>query len=224
MRLTEKYSKTESYMLSCMSDTTHDREHVYRVLNYALDIAAHETGVDIEILVTASLLHDIGRAAQFADPAIDHAAAGAEMAGGWLRSEGCSGDFVDAVTHCISAHRYRSDTAPSSAEAKILFDADKVDVCGAVGIARTLTYCGQTSRSLYTYNTDGEVSDGADKSDSFFGEYRFKLEGLYDKFYTSRGAQLAAKRRGAAADFYNAMLAEVRECCNAGKTLWRHHP
>jgi hypothetical protein len=35
---------------------------------------------------------------------------------------------------------------------------------------------------------------------------------MYDGFHTRRGSELAAKRKAAAAGFYNALLAEVREC------------
>ncbi len=48
-------------MLSCMNDSAHDKEHIYRGLYTALDIAAYEQDVDYEILITACLLHDIGR-------------------------------------------------------------------------------------------------------------------------------------------------------------------
>ena len=42
----ETYSLLENYMLSCMDDSAHDREHVYRVLYHALEIAESESGVD----------------------------------------------------------------------------------------------------------------------------------------------------------------------------------
>lgn len=35
---------------------------------------------------------------------------------------------------------YRKSNPPQSIEAKILFDADKLDAAGAMGIARTLIY------------------------------------------------------------------------------------
>lgn len=55
------YDKTEAYMLQCMRDSAHDREHIYRVLYTALDIAESEPSADPEILTAACLLHDIGR-------------------------------------------------------------------------------------------------------------------------------------------------------------------
>jgi uncharacterized protein len=220
MKLPERFRGTEQYMLDCMRDATHDREHVYRVINYALDIAAHERGADLDVLVTAALLHDIGRAAQFADARIDHAAHGAGMAREWLLSAGRAPGLAEAVHACIATHRFRSGNPPASAEARILFDADKVDVCGAVGIARTLTYCGQVSRPLYTFAADGGVSDGSDGSDSFLGEYKFKLESIYGRFYTARGAELARARQAAAIAFYESIYAEVRDCHENGAANW----
>jgi uncharacterized protein len=48
-----------------MTDSAHDKEHVYRVLYVALDIAKYEECADIDVLITASLLQDIGRKEQF---------------------------------------------------------------------------------------------------------------------------------------------------------------
>ena len=214
------YPEIEQYMRSCMSDSAHDTEHVYRVLYYAVDIARHEEAVDMEILTAACLLHDIGRAEHFEDSRVDHAACGAEKARAWLVANGYSAAFAEAVGDCVRTHRYRSEDAPQSVEAQILFDADKLDVCGAMGIARTLLYKAHVGDPLYAMNADGTVLDGtADTGNTFFHEYKFKLERLYDRFYTKRGTELAEKRREAARRFYEALLAEVRECyMNVNKT------
>ncbi len=60
----EMFTLLESYMLSCMGDSAHDKEHVYRVLYHALEIAKEEKGVDYDVLVSACLLHDIGSPAK----------------------------------------------------------------------------------------------------------------------------------------------------------------
>ncbi|MDR2606473.1 MAG: HD domain-containing protein [Oscillospiraceae bacterium] len=209
--------KIEQFMLSQMSDSAHDREHVYRVLYYALDIAAHEGGADYAVLTAACLLHDIGRSAQFANPALDHAEVGAEMARKWLTDNGYEEAFTERVCACIRTHRFRSNAPPQSIEAKILFDADKVDVCGAIGMARTISYGAHVERPLYTLSADGSVSDGTDCRDSVFGEYKFKLEGLYDGFFTEYGSQLAKRRQVNAVEAYNALLSEARDCYANGK-------
>ena len=207
------YPKIEAYMRSCMTDSAHDMEHVYRVLNYALDIARYEKNVDNEVLAAACLLHDIGRAEQFADENVDHALCGSEKAHTWLLAHGYAEKFAGDVRDCIRTHRYRSNDPPESTEAKILFDADKLEACGAMGMARTLLYKAQVGYPLYLFDEAGNVSDGKnDKTQSYFREYKFKLENVYEKFYTRRGAALAEKRRAAARDFYEALLGEVREC------------
>lgn len=136
----ETFALLEKYMLSCAGDAAHDSEHVRRVLYLALEIAETEEGVDRDLLIAACLLHDVGRPEQFADPALCHARVGGEKARRFLLDHGFSQDFAARVGDCVRTHRYRSDDPPESLEAKILFDADKLDVTGAVGMARTFFY------------------------------------------------------------------------------------
>lgn len=220
----ETYLLLENYMLSCMQDTTHDREHIYRVLYQALEIAGQEKEVDYDVLIAACLLHDIGRQEQFADPRLCHARVGAEKAYAFLTEHGFDETYARRVSECILTHRFRRENQPGSMEARILFDADKIDVAGAIGIARTLTYVGDMSRPLYSVGEDGQVSDGeGDTQPSFFHEYKYKLERLYDSFLTQKGAQIAGERRKAAVDFYNSIFREVSESSKRGRELLRAH-
>ena len=208
----ENYLLWENYMQSCMEDSAHDKEHVYRVLYTALDIARTEREVDYDVLICACLLHDVGRKEQFLNPKLCHAREGARKACEFLMENHFAEDFIVHVRDCIITHRFRSDAPPQSLEAKILFDADKIDVTGAIGIARTLLYKGQVSEPLYSLRSDGQVSDGTDDDrESFFHEYKFKLEGIYDSFYTKRGKEIAEGRRAAAAGFYKNLLRETGE-------------
>ena len=79
------YEAIEHYMLTTMDDSAHDAEHVYRVLYNALEIAKTEPGTDMDILICACLLHDIGRPDQVADPRVCHAEVGSEKAYRFLR-------------------------------------------------------------------------------------------------------------------------------------------
>lgn len=211
------YRQMESYMLSCMDDSAHDSEHVYRVLYNALEIAKGED-VDYDILIAACLLHDIGRIDQVKDPTLCHAEVGSEKAYRFLLDMGMTEDFAGQVRHCIITHRFRKNLQPQTIEAKILFDADKLDVTGAIGIARTLMYRGTLTEPLYRHLPDGTISDGSDDiGHSFFREYKFKLEKLYDRFLTKRGAELAASRQRIAKDYYESLYAEVNDGYIAGK-------
>lgn len=214
----ETYAQMEAYMLACMKDAAHDQEHVRRVLHNAVDIASAEESVNMDVLITAALLHDISRPEQLADPRIDHAAHGAEKAYAFLLNQGYAEAFCAHVRDCIRTHRFRKSEPPATMEACILFDADKLDVCGAIGIARTLQYSGETGRPIYTRNAVGAVSDGTgDLADSFCKEYKFKLEGMYSRFLTKRGAELAARREQAAVEFYNALMREVKDTDQQGR-------
>lgn len=215
----EKYEKLIEYMLSCVPDTAHDSEHIMRVLYVALDIAKYETDVDYDVLIAACLLHDVGRPEQFSNPSVCHAAVGAVKAHAFLVENGYGECFADRVSACIETHRFRSDNQPESTEARILFDADKVDVTGLLGIARTLVYKGKTSSPLYSLNSDGTVSDGENSSiPSFFNEYNIKLKKLYSRFYTKRGAEIAIQRQKEAAHFHNELFNEISFAYKAGES------
>lgn len=220
----EQFALIEDYMLSCMSDSAHDKDHIYRVLYSALEIASAEKDVDYDILISACLLHDIARKEQFENPQICHAAYGGEKAYRFLTDNGFSADFAEKVKHCIETHRFRKSNPPQSIEAKILFDADKLDVCGAIGIARTLVYKGAVSDPLYIITPDGYVSDGScDTSPSFFQEYKYKLENMYSKFYTEKGLAMAKEKQNAAADFYNSLYAEISKIYSLGQNQLKNY-
>ena len=214
----DTYELVENYMLSCMEDSAHDKEHVYRVLYNALEIAKSETSVNYDILIVSCLLHDIGRKEQFENPNLCHAMVGGEKAYSFLVEHDFDEAFAEQVKKCIQSHRYRKSNPPETVEAKILFDADKLDVVGAIGIARTLVYKGTVSESLYSRLPDGSISSGeGDDTPSFFQEYKYKLEKLYDRFYTERGGELARERQSAAVEFYNNMFKEVNASYKNGK-------
>ncbi len=220
----ETYTILENFMLSCMDDSAHDKEHVYRVLYNALEIAKAETDVNFDILIGSCLLHDIGRKEQFENPALCHAMVGGEKAYRFLVKHGFESEYAEQVKHCIQTHRFRQSNQPQSLEAKILFDADKLDVSGAMGVARSLIYKGIVSEPLYSMLPDGTVSTGEnDTVPSFFHEYKYKLENLYSHFYTKRGSELAKERQQIAVDFYNSLYQEANSSYKNGKNELSKH-
>ena len=154
----DTYTLIENYMLSCMQDSAHDEHHIYRVLYKALEIAKSEPETDYDILICSCLLHDIGRKEQFENPQVCHALIGAQKAYTFLMQNNFDEIFAQKVKDCIETHRYRENNPPKSTEAKILFDADKLDVAGALGIARTLVYKGRVSEPLYSLSSDEPIT------------------------------------------------------------------
>lgn len=215
----EVYSILEDYMLSCMEDSAHDKEHIYRVLYNALEIGSTEKDVDYDVLMCACLLHDIGRKEQFENPSLCHAMVGGEKAYSFLVEHRFDAEYAERVKHCIQTHRFRKNNPPQSIEAKILFDADKLDVSGAIGIARTLIYKGIVAEPIYSMRPDGTVSDGTeDAQPSFFQEYKYKLENLYSHFYTQKAKEIASKRQQNAVAFYNSLYGEVSASYQNGRS------
>ena len=220
----ETYQLLDSYMRPYMTDSVHDTNHIYRVLNVALNIAETEENVDYDVLIAACLLHDIGRQAEMNDRSLCHAKTGSEMAYQFLQEHGFEEAFSAHVRDCIATHRFRKDDPPQSIEAKILFDADKVDVSGALGIARTLMFKASLEEPLYHLLADGQVSDGSDDADiSFFQEYHYKLKHLYSRFFTKRAAEIAQTRQSAAVSFYRSILHEAQESHVLAHDILKHH-
>ena len=111
----DMYLEIEKYMLLCMNDVAHDSQHVYRVLYHALDIAT-EYITNLDVLIAASLLHDIGRDEQFKNPENDHAIVGSQMAFEFLLEIGWDKNKADHVKNCIATHRFRNNNPPESIE------------------------------------------------------------------------------------------------------------
>ena len=205
------YHTIEKYMLSFMKDAAHDPMHIYRVLYQALQIAKGYPEVNQDILIASCLLHDIGRMKQFQNPLLCHAEEGGKMAYEIMRSLGWNEKDCKHIQECITTHRFRTDRQPESIEAKILFDADKLDVTGALGISRTLLYKGQAGKPLYAVDAEKRIYDGKDRNEpeSFLKEYHFKLSRLYETFYTPEAFETAQRRKEIMVMFYHELMDEI---------------
>ena len=133
---------------------SHGPDHSERVLQTALNLG-RRLGARLEILAPAALFHDIGRREESRSRGgVCHAERGAELAAPLLRELGYTEADVAAICHCIRAHRYRDASEPATLEADILFDADKLDSIGAVGIGRAFLFAGQIGARLHNPDID----------------------------------------------------------------------
>lgn len=193
------------------ADSVHDFDHIMRVARLAERIAIAE-GADGGIVRTAALLHDWGRAEAAAAHA-DHAAEAARRARALLH--GADPSWVDAVAHAIAAHRFRSLPAPQTLEAQVLFDADKLDAMGAIGVARAYAYGGAHQQRLWAPVEDVNVArweaEGDDPDQHTpVHEFWVKLSRLKERLYTRTGKAIAEARHQVMADFFRQLDAEVR--------------
>ncbi len=192
---------------------SHDWEHTLRVERLCRRIGPRE-GADPLVLALAACLHDIGRSQQDRSRGtVCHARQGAAMAAAILEVHPLPPDLQANVLHCIRSHRYRSSEHPQTIEAKVLFDADKLDAIGAVGVARAYLFAGEVGARLH--NPDNAVDDTAPytRDDTGYREYRLKLRHIKDRMLTAEGRRLAAARHRVMVDFFARFIAEIEGLC-----------
>ncbi len=202
------------------SDPVHGFDHVQRVLQMA-EYLGRELGADPEILRAAALLHDAAGAHPQSDISRErHEVASAEFGREVLQKEGWPKERIDSVLHCILAHRYRSKLKPKTLEAKILFDADKLDVIGAFGIARTIGYAVQAGLPIYQapskkFLEGGETEPG--ESHSAYHEHLRKLRYVKDRLLTEPARTIGERRYKLVEDFFEQLAIEA-SCVIPDKT------
>lgn len=188
---------------------SHDWEHTERVHNLCVHIGKQETA-DMEVLRLAAILHDIERAAQDRlNGAICHAERGAVLARELLQRHGIEEEKIDKIVHCIETHRFRNNKTPLSKEAKILFDADKLDAIGATGIGRAFLFAGEVGAKLHNKNSDVENTDPYTKEDTAYREFVVKLRTIRDRMLTRHGKKMAEVRHRFMVDFFERLNKEV---------------
>jgi len=207
----EQFELIKQYMLKNVDKAAHDELHIYRVLNNALLIAKKYKNLNKDVLITSCLLHDIARPLEFNDRNIDHSIEGGKMAYHFLIENGYDEIFSEHVKQCIITHRFRSNNPPKSIEAKILFDADKLDVIGPIGIARTLIYNGQFNEPLYYLDSDGKIDYNAnfEAKDSFLKEYNYKLVKMNKILYTKEAKRLSKRKKNISDIFYKELIRQI---------------
>ena len=212
--MNQKFLKIKERVEKELSCSAHDIGHVMRVYNLCLRLAEDED-VDLEVLQAAALLHDIARVKEDNDPSgkTDHAILSAEMAVPILKDLGFPDEKIRHIQDCIASHRYRTGDKPETKEAQILFDADKLDSLGAIGIARSFVWVGRNNAKIYTNgdieeyirnnlggDINGRIQDKTKHSPQI--EFETKLKFLVDSLYTEKAKETGKER----AEFYKKFL------------------
>jgi uncharacterized protein len=194
-------------------DPVHGFDHVMRVYRMAERLAQAE-GADLEIVHAAALLHDAEGSATVGGEIgrSNHHHASSEFARQELEAEGWAPDRISAVQHCIRAHRFRDNSEPpQTLEARILFDADKLDVIGAIGVVRTVAFDVVVGQPVYAEPSQHFLSTGEKESGephSSYHEYLFKLCHIKDRLFTPTARAIAEERHRFMAEFFTRLAAE----------------
>jgi len=200
----------------------HDINHVIRVYSLCLRLAEHEPNVDLDVLKTAALLHDITRTKEdHGDQQIDHAILGAEVSESILRELAYPQEKINHIKHCIATHRFRGRNKPKTKEAKILSDADKLDVLGATGIARSFIITGDVGQKFYSETPidkyikenllggkhNGRIKDVSKHAPNI--EFETKFRHIPNQLYTEQAKEIAKQRLKYMKQFFERLKREI---------------
>jgi uncharacterized protein len=176
------------------SDLAHGWEHVHRVYHLALYLAEQEHA-DGLIVGMAALLHDLGRTTR--GPTRSHAERSAKLAKKLLASYDLPNETQHAILHAILAHSYRHGAGPATLEARVLYDADRLDSLGASGVMRwAMTAKHGRWPQTRTYHPDDPFALWRDPDGQHYLLDRFftKLLQLKEGMTTATGRAMAKRR------------------------------
>lgn len=188
----------------------HDWSHVERVRKLALKIGRIE-GADLRVVEVAALLHDIGRREEdLSKGLVCHAEKSVEKSRKLLAKYKFTKKDTENILHSILSHRFRNSHEPQTIEAKVLFDADKLDSIGAIGLGRTFQFAGEVGGKLYNFDRENlHKTKAYSEEDTAWREYVVKLSKLKGRMLTRTGKRIAAERDRFMVNFFKQFWREV---------------
>jgi uncharacterized protein len=201
--------KDQARKLFLKASGSHDWDHTRRVVALCEHIGRVENA-DLKVLRMAAYLHDIGRCRQDRSSGEHcHAKEGARMAAAILKEMPLSGSEKKNIVHCVRSHRFRENHAPETLEAQALFDADKLDAIGAVGVARAYLFAGEVGARLHNPDIDVTAAPAYSENDTGYREYLVKLRHIHTRLLTAEGRRLAAERHAFMESFFERFVSEI---------------
>jgi uncharacterized protein len=189
-------------------DGSHDVSHLHRVWSNVCAIRDKEGG-DHQVLLAATLLHDcvaVEKNSPFRSSASRLAAAKAtELLGqmGWDEAR------TKAVAHAVECHSFSANITPTSLEARILQDADRLDAIGMVGVARLFYVSGRMGSQLYDAHDPQAQHRELDDKRFAVDHFKTKIFTLTQGFQTETGKQMAQVRHDRAQRFLQEFMDEI---------------
>lgn len=177
--------------------TGHDYYHIERVVINARKILRTEQANSF-IVELAAWLHDLGD--HKLHNGIDKSE---ELISAFLKSLAVEQSIIDRIIEIVSQVSFSKGNRPSSIEAEIVQDADRLDAIGAIGIARCFAYGGGKNRILYS-------PDEKEKENSSIQHFYDKLFKLKDLMNTESAKLIAANRHSFMEEYIAEFYREIQ--------------
>lgn len=202
----EIFQKIRSLSQKYFKHTHHCKYHTERVYALAVKIGKKEVA-DLVVIKASALLHDLARSLEDDNKIDDHAIEGVKIARGILKKSNFYPEKINDVLHCIKVHRYSKDLKPESLEAKILQDADRLDMIGAIGLARVFSKTGALNNPIHDPSLHPKQKyDGI--SLTAINHIYEKLLKSKNKFHTASAKKMSKKRYEFVEEFLKIFLKE----------------
>ncbi len=189
------------------ADTSgHDAWHVERVWKLAKHLQQHEGG-NLFIIELSALLHDVDDRKLHPHPT--------HNAESWLQQLPVDEATCQQILEVIAQVSFKGagvHDRPTSLEAQIVQDADRLDAIGAIGIARAFTYGGYSGQALHdpqhTPHFHATTLDYHTTRTTTINHFHEKLLLLKDRLNTREAQRLAERRHATLVEFLRAFHAE----------------
>jgi len=193
---------------SHQDDGAHDLNHLHRVWHTAQALLAEEASADPLVVQAACYLHDI---VNLPKNHLDRAQASrmaAQRATARLAEAGFPAEKLAGVAHAIEAHSFSAAIAPTTIEAKLVQDADRLDALGAVGLARLYYTAGRMGSALAHPSDPLGLRRECDDRAFALDHIAVKLATLPATMQTGAGRKLGEARLQWLLSFRDAFVAE----------------
>ncbi|OBT16948.1 phosphohydrolase [Vibrio sp. UCD-FRSSP16_10] len=190
------------------ADLAHDLSHVLRVVSNAKQLTLQENA-DLWIVLPAAYLHDCFSYPKNHSQSHQSSQLAGDKAIQFLASIQYPSHTYKAIYHAIAAHSYSANITPTSIEAKIVQDADRLDALGAIGIARCIQVGSSFDAQLYSLDdpfADKRLLDDHKYTVDHFFNKLFKLP---ESMQTKAGKKEAHKRMIFMRQYLNQLRQEI---------------
>ncbi|EKY3199753.1 phosphohydrolase [Cronobacter turicensis] len=119
-------------------------------------------------------------------------------------------DAYDDVAHAVRAHSFSAGIAPTTLEAKIVQDADRLESLGAIGLARVFYVSGALGRALF--DSDDPLASERELDDTAWAldHFQKKLLTLPSTMQTEAGRALACHNADFLVHYMAKLCAELK--------------